>query len=131
VLLGFVVDRLGVDRVVRFGLGCTIVGALLLATNVSSAASALALVILGLGLAPIFPCLMTRTPQRFGKAVAAHAIGAQVSAAMIGAAALPSLAGFFAQRLGLESIATGFVTVACSLVLLHEILLAWQKRWVA
>ena len=53
----------------------------------------------------------------------AHAIGLQVSAATLGAAALPSLSGFLAQSGGLESIPAAAVVMALCALLLHEALL--------
>lgn len=127
-LLGFVIDHWGVDRVIRYSLLTAVGAALLFMANLSASASAVALPGLGLGLAVIFPALMTRTPQRFGKAIAAHTIGVQVSAGMLGAAALPSIAGVLAQRTGLESVTLAITTVAAGLLLLHELLLAMDRH---
>jgi hypothetical protein len=72
--------------------------------------------------------MMTRTPQRLGNALSAHAIGFQVSAAMLGAIALPSLSGLLAERFGLEAIAAAAVGTALMLLLLHEALLTPSRR---
>jgi fucose permease len=128
VLLGFVVDRLGIDKLIRLSLLTALAGTTLFALKLSPATSGLALALAGLGLASIFPCMMTRTPQRLGKALAAHAIGFQVSAAMLGAASLPSLSGLFAQRLGLNSVTTATVVMAAALFLLHESVLVRDRQ---
>jgi fucose permease len=90
--------------------------------------AALGLVVLGLGLASIFPTLMTRTPQRLGREAAAHAVGFQVSAAMLGAAALPSLTGVAAQSLGLEAIGACDLAIASGICAAHEVLLRQGER---
>ena len=123
VLFGMIVDRLGIDRLLRLSTILAVAGTVLFALNLSPVISAVALAATGLGLAAIYPCMMTRTPQRLGKELAAHAIGFQVSGAMIGAAALPSVSGFFAQRFGLETIAAAAVAMAAAVWLLHEALL--------
>jgi fucose permease len=123
VLFGFIVERIGTDRLIRAGLLLALAGAALFAFDLSPAVSGIALALAGLGLAPIYPCLMTQTPFRLGKPLAAHAIGFQVSAAMLGAAALPSLAGFLAQKTSLESVAFAAAAMAVSLYALHEFLL--------
>lgn len=123
ILFGFVVERLGTDRLIRLSMVLSVAGTILFALNLSHVISAIALALTGLGLAAIFPCLMTRTPERFGQVLAAHAIGMQVSAAMLGAAILPSLSGFLAQRAGLQVIATGFVVMAFAMTAIHEIVL--------
>lgn len=131
ILFGFIVDRLGIDKLIRLSLIASLVGTGLFALDLSPAASAFSLVLAGLGLAAVFPCMMTRTPQRLGSALAAHAIGFQVSAAMLGAAALPSLSGFLAERLGLGAVATAAVAMATVLFLVHEGLLLQDRRRLA
>ncbi|HZJ00220.1 MAG TPA: MFS transporter, partial [Gemmatimonadaceae bacterium] len=128
VLFGFVVDRLGIDKLIRLSLLIALASTTLFALNLSPATSSLALALAGLGLASIFPCMMTRTPQRLGKALAAHAIGFQVSAAMLGAASLPSLSGLIAQRLGLNSVTTAAAVMAAVLFLLHESVLLRDRQ---
>jgi fucose permease len=123
ILFGFIVDRLGIDRLIRLSLLTALCGTALFAANISAPVSAVALALAGLGLAAIYPCMMTRTPQRLGKKLAAHAIGFQVSAAMLGAAALPSLSGVLAQRVGLGAVTSAAVAMALLVFLLHEVLL--------
>jgi fucose permease len=123
IVLGAIVDRFGVDRLVRLSLAASLVGAVLFAAAPSPVLSIVGLAILGLGLAPVFPCLMSRTPARLGERIAAYAVGFQVSAATIGAALLPALGGVLAERISLESIAILAAFLALVLVILHELLL--------
>lgn len=128
ILFGFVVDRTGIDRVLRFSMLGAVTGMALFAVKGPPLVSAFALAMTGLGLASIYPCLMTRTPQRLGKARAAHAIGFQVSFAMIGAAALPSVCGWLAQHSGLEVVAVAALVMAAALLVLHELLLRSDRQ---
>ncbi|MES2596786.1 MAG: MFS transporter [Verrucomicrobiota bacterium] len=122
VLFGFIVERVRVDHLVRGCLLLALAGVGTFAFSTSTALSATGLVLAGLGLAPIFPCLMTQTPERLGKALSFHAIGFQVSAAMIGAAALPGLAGVLAQHHGLQIIPLTAATLAAVLLILHTVM---------
>lgn len=122
-IFGGVVSRVGIDRFLRWSTGVALAGVAGVALDISTAVSFAALVLTGLALATIYPCLMTRTPQRLGAALASHAIGFQVSAAMLGAAALPSLTGWIAGWNGLPSIAWTAAGIAFAVVLLHERLL--------
>jgi fucose permease len=126
VVFGFVVERLGIDLLLRLSMLAAVIGTALFAVNLPFSAGALSLT--GLGLASIYPCLMTRTPQRLGKARAAHAIGFQVSAAMVGAAVLPSVCGWLAQSMGLEMVTVATVTMAAGLLLIHELLLRFDWK---
>lgn len=58
--------------------------------------------LIGLSIAPIFPCLMSDTSGRVGPEHTANTIGMQISAAGLGAAVVPALAGILARHMGLE-----------------------------
>jgi fucose permease len=120
VVFGLVADRIGIDRLLRYCLLAAGVGAMLFAVPRPAAAAFAGLVLAGIGLAPVFPCLMTRTPERLGTALSAHAIGFQVGAAMIGAAAVPGALGLIAGGSGLEAVPAATVVLAGVLWLLHE-----------
>ena len=126
VVFGFIIERLGIDLLLRRSMLAVVTGTALFAANLPFSAGALALT--GLGLASIYPCLMTRTPQRLGKGRAAHAIGFQVSAAMVGAALFPSACGWLAQLRGLEAVAMTTVAMAAGLLIIHEVLLRFDRR---
>jgi fucose permease len=126
VVFGFIIERLGIDLLLRLSMLAAVTGTALFGVNLPFSAGALALT--GLGLASIYPCLMTRTPQRVGKGRAAHAIGFQVSAAMVGAALFPSACGWLAQTRGLETVTFATVAMASCLLLIHEVLLRFERR---
>jgi fucose permease len=128
VLFGFIVERVGIDRLLRWSTLAAISGSLLLALGRLEWLMFTGLVLVGLAFAPIYPCLMTRTPQRLGPGVAVHAIGFQVSAAMVGAAVLPGATGLLAEAWGLEVVGATAVALALLLFLLHEGLLVADKR---
>ncbi len=125
VVCGLLVDRIGIDRLLRCCLLAATAGTLLLAAPLPLAAAWTGLILAGFGLAPVYPCLMTRTPQRLGKRLSAHAVGFQVGAAMVGAAAVPAGLGLIAGSSGLEAVPTGTVVLAGVLWLLHE-RLVWR-----
>jgi fucose permease len=122
VVSGLVADRIGIDRLLRYCLLAAGTGALLFAARLPVEADFLGLSLVGFGLAPVFPCLMSRTPRRLGTGVSAHAIGFQVGAAMIGAAAVPGILGIMAGLGGLEAVPIGTVVLFGILSLLHEAL---------
>ena len=120
VVLGLAVDRVGADRLLRMATLTALLGSMLFAVGPAWPGAA-GLMLAGLGLAPIYPTLMSRTPARLGP-YTAHAIGFQASAAMVGGAVLPSIGGVLAARVGLPSIGTLAVITAAGLWLLHELL---------
>jgi fucose permease len=76
--------------------------------------------LIGLALGPLFPGLMAETPRRLGAGAAAHAVGFQVAAAVVGAAAVPALAGALSGALGLEIVGAVLVSAGLVFLALHE-----------
>src|SRR6266545_2510489 len=64
VVFGLVADRIGIDRLLRCSLLAAVAGAVLFALPLPAEVAFAGVVLAGFGLAPVFPCLMTRTPQR-------------------------------------------------------------------
>ena len=122
VCLGFIVDRVGPDRLLRVATLGAVAGAAAFA-GLAGLPGRLGLALLGFSLAPLFPTLMARTPARLGEDVAPHAIGFQVSAATLGSAVLPGALGLVAARAGPASIPVLLVVASVLLLVLHEALL--------
>ena len=82
-------------------------------------AGAAGLPVIGLSLAPVFPTLVSLTPERLGAGRAAHAIGYQLSAAGVGAAALPGGVAATIGALGLGALGPSLVAMATALLVVH------------
>jgi len=126
-VLGFAVERVGQVMMLRLAtLGVLLFAVLFAIPGLKLGAAALPL--LSFSLASIFPGLMSETPRRVGERTAPHAVGFQVSAATLGVAVVPSMAGLFSERFGIAAI--GWVIACCALVLLvlHERLVAVADR---
>ena len=85
----------------------------------------LSLPIIGLALGPVFPVNIWLMPQRVSSAIAPMAIGFMTSAGSVGAAAIPALAGWTAQQLGLEVIPLLMLFLVVSIAGLHR----WLIRY--
>ncbi|AFY58822.1 fucose permease [Rivularia sp. PCC 7116] len=79
----------------------------------------ISLPLIGIALAPIFPLTIWLTPQRIPTAIVPAAIGFITSVASLGAAMIPSFAGFFASRFGLEIIPVLMIPLAGVMLVLH------------
>ena len=88
-LLGLLAARLGAARVLAGAVASVPVGALLMTLPGPAFVAVVGIMFLGLATAPIFPLLTLTTSDRVG-ASATTAVGLQVAASAVGAAALPS-----------------------------------------
>jgi len=121
ILLGFVVDRVGNRVLVNGGVLASLAGLVWFgAVGSTPLAAGAALIVAGLGFAPVYPCLMHEVPRRFAPTAVQTIIGRQSGAAALGAAVLPAVAGLVAQ--------TSLATVPW-LVLGVVVLLLAAIRW--
>jgi fucose permease len=98
ILSGFVVERWGNRRMVDGGAVVAATGLVLFGFTANLPLAAAALMVTGLGLAPIYPGLMQEVPRRFAPEAVQTMIGRQSGGASFGAAVLPALAGLVAQH---------------------------------
>lgn len=97
-LNGFATDRFGDTVMIRVGLSVQAVGlTLILIPTVPTALSGL--VILGLGCAPVYPCIIHSTPDHFGRENSHAIVGIQMASAYCGATFMPPLFGLIAQHI--------------------------------
>lgn len=120
-LLGFIADRIAPNTLLRASILGAILGAALLWWNPTSIFSLLALGVMGVSFASIYPGLMTVTPQRISRRHVANALGFEAAAAGLGAAGLPALAGVLADGVGLEVIAPFLLGAAVLMLALYEL----------
>lgn len=116
IVAGLVAGRVGINKLVLGGLAGALLGALLLVWNPSEIANVLAVAVIGLSIAPIFPGLMSGTRARVGARYAANTIGMQMAAAGLGTAVIPSLMGVLARRITLEVIPLCLLAVYAALL---------------
>ncbi len=99
---GMIAKKVGVNKLVIGGLVGALLGAGLLIWNPFILANVIAVGVIGLSIAPIFPAMMSGTRTRVGDHYAANTIGMQMTATGLGTAVIPSLMGVLARRISLE-----------------------------
>lgn len=99
-LTGFVTMRLVNRNVIRLGIGISFIGMLLLFVPGVPELNILSLLLIGLGFAPVFPCMLHETPARFGRDLSQSLIGLQMASAYVGNTLSPPLFGLAAKSFG-------------------------------
>lgn len=97
-ITGFITLRVGNTMLIRCGQLISIVGGIVLLLPMPDGFALAGLILIGLGLAPIYPGLLHETPTRFGKANSAKLMGYQMAVAYTGTTFLPPLFGWLATR---------------------------------
>jgi fucose permease len=97
-ITGFITLKIDNRTLIRMGQIIALVGAALLFLPLPSAFSLVGFMIVGLGLAPIFPCMLHETPTRFGQEHSQTIMGYQMAVAYTGSTFLPPLLGFIAAH---------------------------------
>lgn len=113
---GMVTGRVGVNRLAGGGLAGALLGTGLLVWDLPGSANVLAVAVIGVSIAPIYPAMTSGTTARVGDHHAANTIGMQIAAAGLGAATIPGLLGVLARQISLEVIPIGLLAVYTALL---------------
>ncbi len=127
-LSGLVTNLISVRLLLRLCMAGIALGATLIWLDLAHVLSFGGLALIGLSCAPIFPMMIATTPQRFGAAHTANAIGHQIAAAVLGQSMLPGLVGVLARAIGWEIIAPALLVAAVLLWVAHEIMSAMRPQ---
>jgi fucose permease len=117
---GALVGRAALRLLLRATISLIALGAALVAFDLGTAATLAGIVLCGLAMAPVFPSFIAVTPSRLGEAHTANGVGFQIAAAVLGAAALPTLVGVLVGRFGLDAFGPALFAGAVLLFVLHE-----------
>ena len=117
-LSGFLTMKLSDKALVRLGEGLVLLGicAMLLRWVVPG------LLLMGLGSAPVYPCMVHATPGHFGQEHSQAVIGLQSAGAFAGICAMPPLFGLLAQRFGVSLLPWYLLAILLALAATHEAL---------
>lgn len=99
---GFIALKVHNRLLIRYGQLVTIAGGVILLLPLHSSLSLLGFLLIGLGLAPIYPGLLHETPARFGRENSAQLMGYQMAVAYTGTTLIPPLFGFIAVRTSID-----------------------------
>ncbi len=94
---GFITMKLSNTSLIRTGQMIILAGVSLLLLPLSNIFVLIGFMMIGLGCAPIFPCMLHETPKRFGKEYSSIIMGYQMGFAYIGSTLMPPLLGFIAS----------------------------------
>ncbi|MCM3117400.1 MFS transporter [Neobacillus sp. MER 74] len=127
-ITGFITLKIRSRTLIRAGQIIALAGAAFLFLPLPSTFSLTGFMMVGVGLAPIFPCMLHETPTRFGQEQSQTIMGYQMAVAYTGSTFLPPLLGFLAAHITIgifPFVIAGFIAI---MLLGSEKLNAIMKR---
>ena len=96
---GFITMKLNDNQMIRLGQALVLLGIALMFLPLGHQVALVGLIIVGLGCAPIYPCVIHSTPANFGADKSQAIIGVQMASAYVGTLAMPAIFGFVANHI--------------------------------
>ena len=125
---GFLSMKLSDATLIRLGLGIIGIGVVLLLIPGGEIIALLGLITIGLGCAPIYPCIIHSTPDHFGAENSQALIGVQMASAYIGNILMPPLFGLIANHIGIFLYPTYLLAILALMTWMHENMLRKTAR---
>ena len=98
-LSGFISMKLNDTTMIRLGLSIIAVGLVVMLLPMGAMCSIVGLILVGLGCAPVYPCIIHSTPEHFGPENSQAIIGVQMASAYSGICLMPPLFGIIAKNI--------------------------------
>ncbi len=122
-LSGFLTMKLSDSRMVRLGQGIIAAGIAAFLLPLGEYAALAGLLLIGLGCAPIYPCIIHSTPAHFGAEKSQAIIGVQMASAYMGTCLMPPLFGLIANHITVSLFPFYLLAILILMVFMHEALL--------
>lgn len=115
-LTGFVTYKMSNNRIILIGMISVLIGVILMIIPLSLIFTLAGILFIGLGCAPIFPCMLHETPAHFGSSAAQSIMGFQMASAYIGVTFLPPSIGFVTSHFSMKIFPWFIFVFACFLL---------------
>lgn len=119
---GFITMKLNDVQMIRMGQILIGVGILTMLLPFGTTASLVGLIVIGLGCAPIYPCIIHSTPDHFGAEKSQAIIGIQMASAYVGTLLMPPLFGLIANHITVALLPAYLLVILVLMILMHELL---------
>ena len=122
-LNGFLAMKLSDKTLIRIGCCVVALGISLLFIPLHSTFALVGFIIIGLGCAPIYPCIIHMTPSVFGKDKSQAMIGVQMAFAYIGFMTMPPLFGLIAEHISISLLPLYLLIFLVLIFTMHELVI--------
>ncbi|MBR1691351.1 MAG: MFS transporter [Lachnospiraceae bacterium] len=125
---GFLTIKLSDVQMIRLGQGIILVGIAALMLPLGNMVTVAGFITVGLGCAPIYPCVIHSTPSHFGADKSQAIIGVQMASAYVGTCLMPPLFGLIANHISITLLPLYLFAILILMFCMHEFLLKIGKE---
>ena len=112
--------KLNDKQMIRMGQVIITIGLVMMLLPFSQNLSLFGLIVIGLGCAPIYPCIIHSTPAHFGADKSQAIIGVQMACAYIGTCLMPPVFGLIANYISVALLPVFLFVFLILMVVMHE-----------
>ncbi len=121
-LSGFLTMKLNDVQMIRLGEVIIGIGVLVMLLPFGQRLSLTGLILIGLGCAPVYPCVIHSTPAHFGADKSQAIIGIQMACAYVGTCLMPPVFGLIANHITVALLPVYLLIILVLMVIMHELL---------
>ena len=121
-LSGFITMKLNDVQMIRMGQCIIALGIIVVFLPGAAVVSLVGLVLIGLGCAPVYPCIIHSTPAHFGEDKSQAVIGIQMASAYVGSCLMPPVFGLIANHISVALFPVYLVVILMIMIVMHELL---------
>ncbi len=119
---GFIAMKLQDRQMIRMGQAMILLGVAAMFLPFGPVVSLIGFSLIGLGCAPIYPCIIHSTPAHFGAERSQAMIGVQMASAYVGNCLMPPLFGFLADHVSIGILPLYLLILLGLMATMHEML---------
>lgn len=122
-LNGFLAEKFKDSQLIKMGMVIIASGIIAMLIPVGECFALFGLILIGLGCAPIYPCIIHSTPLNFGADKSQAIVGVEMASAYIGNIIMPPLFGLLAERISISLMPFYLLIVLCCMWYMHSSML--------
>lgn len=121
-LSGFITMKLNDMQMIKMGQLIIGLGIITLLLPLGKFVSLIGLILIGLGCAPIYPCIIHSTPSHFGADKSQAIIGVQMASAYVGTCIMPPIFGLIANHITVSLFPIYLLIILIFMILMYALL---------
>lgn len=117
---GFLTMKFNDKQMIRLGMAVLAIGVLVLFLPLSEYIALAGFILIGIGCAPIYPCIIHSTPDIFGADKSQAIVGVQMASAYMGSLLMPSVFGIIANHISVVLLPMYLCVILVVMFMMYE-----------